>query len=146
MPIYLGTTEIGAEYVDSYSLGRIYQGTQIVQGGYSIDYGTYAYWDASNPNSYPGSGSTWFDLSGNGNNLTLTGSVNFTANNGGVFNFSGSAISTSAAIRSNPSTFNTESQVTFIAWFNPQRDRGNDGNESIIVGMPAANGSGTTPY
>jgi len=28
--------------------------------------------DAGNPKSYPGSGTTWFDLSGNGNNGTLT--------------------------------------------------------------------------
>lgn len=27
--------------------------------------------DAANPRSYPGSGTTWFDLSGNGNNTTL---------------------------------------------------------------------------
>src|SRR6056300_111169 len=29
--------------------------------------------DAANVKSYPGSGSTWFDLSGNGNNFTLAG-------------------------------------------------------------------------
>jgi len=29
--------------------------------------------DAANPKSYPGSGDTWFDLSGNGNNGTLNG-------------------------------------------------------------------------
>jgi hypothetical protein len=28
--------------------------------------------DASNPKSYPGTGTTWFDVSGNGNNGTLT--------------------------------------------------------------------------
>ena len=31
--------------------------------------------DASNPASYPGSGTTWFDLSGNGNNGTMIGGV-----------------------------------------------------------------------
>ena len=31
--------------------------------------------DASNPASYPGSGTTWFDLSGNGNNGTMMGGV-----------------------------------------------------------------------
>jgi hypothetical protein len=30
--------------------------------------------DARNPNSYPGSGTSWFDLSGNGNHATLVGS------------------------------------------------------------------------
>ena len=31
--------------------------------------------DASNPASYPGSGTTWYDLSGNGNNGTMIGGV-----------------------------------------------------------------------
>jgi hypothetical protein len=33
MPIYLGNTEIGAEYVDSYQLGNIYLGSNLVQQG-----------------------------------------------------------------------------------------------------------------
>lgn len=33
------------------------------------------YLDASNPASYPGSGTTWFDLSGNGNNGTMVNGV-----------------------------------------------------------------------
>jgi len=38
------------------------------------------YVDAANVKSYPGSGATWFDMSGRGNNLTLTGSPVFTSN------------------------------------------------------------------
>jgi hypothetical protein len=34
--------------------------------------------DAANPKSYPGSGTTWFDLSGNGNNGTLVNGPSFT--------------------------------------------------------------------
>ena len=33
------------------------------------------YLDASNPVSYPGSGTTWFDLSGNNNNGTMVNGV-----------------------------------------------------------------------
>lgn len=44
--------------------------------------------DAANPNSYPGSGATWFDTSGNSNNMTLTGSPTWT---GSVFQFNGSS-------------------------------------------------------
>ena len=33
------------------------------------------YLDASNPSSYPGTGTTWFDLSGNGNNGTMVNGV-----------------------------------------------------------------------
>lgn len=43
--------------------------------------------DASNPTSYPGSGSVWYDLSGNGLNGTLVNGVSFTNN---YFSFDGS--------------------------------------------------------
>jgi hypothetical protein len=35
------------------------------------------YLDAANPSSYSGTGTTWFDLSGSGNNATITGTVPF---------------------------------------------------------------------
>jgi hypothetical protein len=40
--------------------------------------------DAGNTNSYPGSGTTWFDLSGYGNNSTLINGPTFSSANGGV--------------------------------------------------------------
>jgi hypothetical protein len=36
--------------------------------------------DAANRKSYPGSGSTWYDLSGNGNNFTLTNGASYNTN------------------------------------------------------------------
>jgi len=45
--------------------------------------------DAANVKSYPGSGTTWTDLSGNGNNGTLTNSPTFSSANGGIFTFNG---------------------------------------------------------
>ena len=45
--------------------------------------------DAGNPSSYPGSGTTWFDLSGNNNNATLVNGATYSSANGGVFNFNG---------------------------------------------------------
>ena len=33
--------------------------------------------DAANRKSYPGSGSTWYDLSGNGNNGTINSGVSY---------------------------------------------------------------------
>lgn len=44
--------------------------------------------DASNPNSYPGSGTTWFDISGNGHHGSLS-NVTYNTSNGGSFFFNG---------------------------------------------------------
>ena len=46
--------------------------------------------DAANPKSYPGSGTTWYDLSGNGINGTLQNGVTFLIQNNRVFSFDGS--------------------------------------------------------
>ena len=48
--------------------------------------------DASSPRSYPGSGTTWYDLSGNGNNGSLN-SVTYSTSNSGVFTTAGSSTS-----------------------------------------------------
>lgn len=47
------------------------------------------YLDASNPNSYPGSGTTWYDLSGYGNDITLYNGVGFDSSSGGSLTFDG---------------------------------------------------------
>ena len=46
--------------------------------------------DAGNTKSYSGSGATWTDLSGNGNNGTLENGVGFDGGNGGSLVFDGS--------------------------------------------------------
>jgi hypothetical protein len=45
--------------------------------------------DAGNPLSYSGSGTAWNDLSGNGNNGTLTNGPTFSSANNGFFSFDG---------------------------------------------------------
>jgi len=47
--------------------------------------------DAGNLASYPGSGTIWTDLSGNGNNGTLNGGVTYNPANGGVMAFDGAS-------------------------------------------------------
>jgi hypothetical protein len=51
--------------------------------------GLVLYWDAGNLDSYPGTGSTIYDLSGNGNNGTLYNGVGYNQTNGGVLTFDG---------------------------------------------------------
>jgi hypothetical protein len=45
--------------------------------------------DAANTKSYPGSGTTWTDLSGNGNNGTLVNGVGYNSGNSGSLVFDG---------------------------------------------------------
>jgi hypothetical protein len=45
--------------------------------------------NAADRNSYPGSGTTWTDMSGNGNNGTLTNGPTFSSANGGAIVFDG---------------------------------------------------------
>jgi len=55
-----------------------------------VDDGLVLYLDAGNDVSYPGSGTTWTDLSGNNNNGTLVNGVGYSASNGGALSFDGS--------------------------------------------------------
>ena len=46
--------------------------------------------DAADVDSYPGSGSTWFDLSGNGYNATIVNGSTYSTSNGGLIILNGS--------------------------------------------------------
>jgi hypothetical protein len=61
----------------------VYAGPDVVENGLVLAL------DAGNPKSYPGSGTTWTDLSGNGNNGTLINGVGFDGGNGGSLVFDG---------------------------------------------------------
>ncbi len=52
--------------------------------------GLLIYLDASSPSSYPGSGTTWFDLSGNTNHFTLTNGPTYSTDSGGAIVLDGS--------------------------------------------------------
>lgn len=52
--------------------------------------GMVLYLDAADPNSYPGTGSDWFDLSGVGNHGTFSGNAIFSTQSGGSIEFDGS--------------------------------------------------------
>jgi hypothetical protein len=76
-----------------------YNGPTIVTNGLVL------YLDAANSKSYPGSGTSWVDLSGNGNNGTLTNGPTFNSQNGGsiVFDGTNDRVLMSAAIDTNSS-------------------------------------------
>ena len=66
--------------------------------------------DAANPKSYPGSGTTWKDLSGNGNHLT---------NDGAVFNSNGYFLFESGGnFENNNLNMVFSQEITMCCWFN----------------------------
>jgi uncharacterized protein (TIGR02145 family) len=79
-----------------------------------ITSGLVLYLDAGNTSYYPGSGTTWTDLSSSGNNGTLTNGPTYSSSNGGsiVFDGGNDFISFSTGL---PSTDN----LTYEAWVNP---------------------------
>ena len=69
--------------------------------------------DAGNPKSYPGSGTTWTDLSGNGNTGTLVNGVGYNSANGGSLSFDGVNDYVSNTM-TNPGSM----PITFDFWIN----------------------------
>lgn len=68
--------------------------------------------DANDPASYPGSGATWTDLSGNGADQTLVGSPAYTLGSPSYFSFDGvSQYSTGSTLVLPPNTY------TKMVWF-----------------------------
>lgn len=67
--------------------------------------------DASDPASYPGSGTTWFDISGNSYNGTLYNNVTYSTDAGGSFVFDGTG---DQIITSMNESLNN---VTLSGWF-----------------------------
>lgn len=81
MSVYAGPTDW---WTDSTDAGRTHIATKgIVQSGLVLNL------DAGVSSSYPGSGTTWTDLSGNANNGTLTNGPTFDSGNGGSIAFDG---------------------------------------------------------
>lgn len=66
--------------------------------------------DASDKNSYPGSGNVWQDISGNGNNMTL---YNSPTNNGNVFQFNGTTQYADNSLNYSAATFTIVSALRY---------------------------------
>lgn len=86
------------------------------QASFSLNFGTNTSTilalDAGLTVSYPGSGSNWFDLSGNARNFTLTNGPVYSSSNSGLISFDGSDdyALTNYTITSSP--------ITVLVWYN----------------------------
>ena len=85
----------------------MYYGPQCVRNGLVLAL------DAADKNSYPGSGATWTDLSGNGYNGTLTNSPTFSNSNGGSIIFDGTNDYTSTSL---DLSWNNTNSVSISMW------------------------------
>lgn len=89
--------------------------------------------DAANAKSYPGSGTTWTDISGRGNTGTLTNGPTYSSANGGSIVFDG----TNDYIVTSP--ISLSGALTFSFWI-----KGNvkDGNDHIFIDISSSNWGG----
>jgi len=71
--------------------------------------------DAGDGKSYGGSGTTWTDRSGNGNNGTLTNGVTFSSDNGGSIVYDGAG---DVVTVTRNSSLSPTDEITQEAWFN----------------------------
>ena len=95
-----------------------------------IDTGLVLALDAADTSSYPGSGTTWTDLSGQGNAGTLVNAT-YNSSNGGYINFDGTDddcdLSSTPAINGN--------EITFSVW-----NYGIDSRNSSIIWLSGSSG------
>jgi len=67
--------------------------------------------DAANPSSYPGTGNTWYDLSNNGNNFTLSNSIYDNQNRGSL------SMGSNIRIHKSGTVLNKDNNLTIIVVF-----------------------------
>jgi hypothetical protein len=94
--------------------------------------------DAGSKLSYPGTGTSWLDLSGNGNTGTLVNGPTYSSANGGAIVFDG--VNDKVIVPQN-SNLNPPN-VTISVWFN----RAFAVNYSHFAGLPVSNNAWSPPY
>lgn len=100
--------------------------------------------DAANPKSYPGSGTTWYDLSGRNQNFTLYNSPVFNGLYGGELRFSG--LNDYARLTNSASAGLIGSYGTIDMWFrtlNGTLQNASSGNYARLFSVANATGTGS---
>jgi len=120
-------------WTDETDTGRIHIATKgIIQNGLVLNL------DAGASTSYPGSGTTWTDLSGNSNNGTLTNGPTYSSSNGGSIVFDGSNDYVEVTTRNTNLEFQPTQPYSVFCWV---YNLSSTGGNTIISNM-----QGTSTY
>jgi hypothetical protein len=95
-----------------------------------VDSGLVLALDAADRNSYPGSGTTWTDLTGRGNTGTLTNGPTYSSANGGSLSFDGTDDSVNTLL--NQTTAFGSSGFTFNLALNVTNDGATDVRRALL--------------
>ena len=121
---YVAVTGSDGTTVISNPSGMVTINPQPASGYCVVRDGLSVHLSANDPASYPGTGSTWFDISGNGKDFTLANAPTFSSNGGGSFTFNGGDQYAYSAQRV-PATGNGSASVSWAAWVSPNANQGN---------------------
>ena len=125
MGVFSGPADFWTDGTDD---GRIHIATKgVVQDGLVLNL------DAGASTSYPGSGTSWTDLSGNGNNGSLVNGPSYSSDDGGSIVFDG----TNDYVETSSGMFNCNSNFTFNSWVNADVNN----TTRTIISKTSASGS-----
>jgi hypothetical protein len=136
-PFNRGSTATAQRQVSDGTL-EVYNQFDEFTGAPIVDSSLQLWLDAGQTASYPGSGATWTDLSGNGRTGTLTGGPTYSATNGGSIVFDG----TDDYVQCSGSL--TVTAATFLAWI--RRNGSVDQYDGILFSRGTANTTGMNFY
>ena len=95
--------------------------------------------DAASKNSYPGSGTTWTDLSGNGNDGTLTNGPTFSSDKGGTIVFDGTDDYVDTGLY-------LSSTCSISCWYKREETDITNGNEGRVMNVNCWNNTGSNNF
>ena len=102
------------------NLNKVYTGANSIGAGYGLTgipaSGCVLYLDAKHPSSYPGTGQTWYDISGAGNHFTWASTPSYTSTGVTYFDCGGGNIANGPASNSSSYNLTDSNGYTIIMW------------------------------
>jgi hypothetical protein len=116
---WLGDIGVTAVYGSALTASQIQSNYTTLAAQYAVvSNGLQLYLDADNPTSYPGTGTTWFDLSGQGNDVVMqnSGSISYTASGGGYFTLASNGYFNRATTTGIPTGTSAYTMSVWVQW------------------------------